>query len=78
VPAPSRFNRSQPSRVIVGTSYYYASGVIRSLTQLKRLEKAGRITPMFKNGSRRAQLKHIADADIARLLPEQSGDGEAT
>jgi hypothetical protein len=34
------------------------------------MEKDGRLTPMFKYGSRRAQWKDVADADLERLTDQ--------
>jgi hypothetical protein len=68
------FSRSQPQpdQVVVGTAYYFASGAVNSLTQLKRLAKARRIRPLFKMGSRLRQFKNIADEDIARLIGQRA------
>jgi hypothetical protein len=57
----------KPSRTVVGSDYYFAAGVVRSGTQYQRMKKDGRISKPFKLGSRDAQDKDVADADIARL-----------
>jgi hypothetical protein len=64
----------KPKRTVVGSDYYFASGVVRSNTQYGRMKRDGRISPPFKIGSRDAQFKDVADADIARL----TGQGEDT
>jgi hypothetical protein len=57
-----------PPRVVVGPAYYYASGIVRSRTQLDRLRKAGRVTEFFNIGSRLGQWKDVADRDLALLI----------
>jgi hypothetical protein len=68
---------SPPDRVVVGTDYLYKTNVIRSLTQLRRLEKSGRITPWFKLGSRRVQWKDVVDSDVQKLLAQAGRDTAA-
>jgi hypothetical protein len=71
VVTPSKFSRAGPPRPVVGSDYYYAAGVVRSLTQLKRLKASGRVSQFFRVGSRLAQWKDVADADIARLCGQR-------
>ena len=67
---PKKVDSVSPNRPLVGTDYLYRSGAVRSLMQLRRLEKSGRITPWFKLGSRRVQYKDVLDRDIAKLITE--------
>jgi hypothetical protein len=66
---PRRY-RGEPPHIVVGTAYYFASGIAQSRIQLTRLERAGKITPLFKLGGRRVQHKRVADRDIAKLIHE--------
>ena len=70
---PPKISKSKPPRVVVGNDYYYASGVVRSRTQLEQWREQGRISKQFKVGSRDAQWKDVADADIARLTGQSNG-----
>lgn len=67
----------KPKRPIVGSDYYFAAGVVRSNTGYQRMKADGRISKPFKLGSRDAQWKDVADADIARLTGQSSEGGEA-
>jgi hypothetical protein len=66
--------KAVPRRVVVGPSYYLASGIIRSRTQFDRLRKSGRITELFNIGSRLGQWKDVADRDLAALIEQPDSD----
>ena len=56
-----------PDRVAVGPDYHLGSGLVRSRTQLARLRAQKRLT-FFNIGSRLAQWKNVADAELAQLI----------
>jgi hypothetical protein len=72
-----KISTMKPSRVVVGNDYYFASGVVKSRTQLERWRASGRISKQFKVGARDAQWKDVADADIARLTGQSSDEDAA-
>jgi hypothetical protein len=71
VAVKSKFTKADPPRPIVGSDYYFRSGAVRSRAQMKRLERAGRISRFFRVGSRLGQWKDVADADIAGLIEQE-------
>jgi len=71
-----KIGRPQPGRIVVGPSYYLASGIIRSRTQFDRLRKSGRIS-LFNVGARLGQYQDVADAQLARLVSQPSEDNAA-
>jgi hypothetical protein len=70
----TKVTKVAPRRVVVGPSYYLASGIIRSRTQFDRLRKSGRIRPLFNIGSRIGQWQDIADEDLAGLINQPEND----
>jgi hypothetical protein len=70
----TKVTKAAPPRIVVGTDYYLASGIIRSRTQFNRLRKSGRITELFNVGSRLGQWKDLADRDLARLIERPGSD----
>ena len=63
-------------RKLVGSDYYFASGIIRSQTQFFRLKREGRIS-LFKNGARLAQWQDEADRQLAALIGAENYKNEA-